>query len=259
MQLSDPIDNAARLIVQSGHLVALVGAGLSVESGIPPFRGPGGLWTRLGEPPMNGFQIFMQDPKAWWEEQLGQQQDPDRAEFRAAIERAEPNPGHYALADLERLGVLKRIITQNIDNLHQMAGSEQVAEIHGNRTKLRCLGCDLRVPRDELSIEELPPHCPECGGIIKSDTVMFGEPIPSGVLEVCFRETELCDCMLLIGTSATVYPAAGFPAVAKAHGASLIEVNPNETSLSDECDVILRGPSGEALPQLVERVKELKG
>ena len=155
--------------------------------------------------------------------------------------------------------MLKRIITQNIDNLHQMAGSEGVAEIHGNRTKLRCLGCDLRVPRDELSIAELPPHCPKCGGIIKSDTVMFGEPIPSGVLEVCFRETELCDCMLLIGTSATVYPAAGFPAVAKAHGASHIEVNPNETPLTDDCDVVLRGPSGEALPQLVERVKELIG
>ena len=258
-QLLEDIDKAARLIVESTYVVTLIGAGLSVESGIPPFRGPGGLWTRVGEPDMRGFQRFLQDPKEWWEQQSRQQQDKDRSQFREAIDKAEPNPGHLALAELEGMGVLKYIITQNIDNLHQMAGSRNVAEIHGNRTKVRCLECNLRLPREEFSVEELPPHCPECGGIVKSDTVMFGEPIPSDVLEICFEQTNLCDCMLAIGTSATVYPAASFPTAAKARGAYLIEVNLYETPLSDECDVVLRGPSGEILPKVLERVRRLKG
>ncbi len=257
--LTQSIESAARLIVESDHLVALVGAGLSTESGIPTFRGPGGLWTRLGEPSMRGYQQFLDDPAAWWEHQQDDQADPARTEFREAIDRAVPNPGHHALAELERLGILKLTITQNVDNLHVRAGSERVAEIHGNRTKMRCIACESRWPRDEFPFESSPPKCPECGGLVKGDTVMFGEPIPRGVLDRCFEATEWCDGMLAAGTSATVYPAASFPQTVKGRGGYLIEANPNDTPLSAFCDVVLRGPTGETLPRVVERVKEIKG
>ena len=143
-ELTQAIESATRLIVESTYVIALVGAGLSAESGIPTFRGPGGLWTRIGEPSMNGYQEFLADPSGWWKQQREQQANPDRAHFRGAIEKAEPNAGHYALAELEKLGILKRMITQNVDNLHYVAGSMQVTEIHGNRTKLRCIGCEAR-------------------------------------------------------------------------------------------------------------------
>ena len=252
------VDNAARLIVESTYVVALVGAGLSVESGIPTFRGPGGLWTRVGEPSMNGFIEFKRDPAAWWKQQEELQADPARAEFRDAIETAKPNPGHYALAELEKLGILKMIITQNVDDLHAQAGSTLITEIHGNRTKMRCIGCEGRWHREEFHIENYPLNCPDCGDLVKSDTVMFGEPIPPSVLNTCFEETKRCDCMLSIGTSATVYPAAGFPVEVKEKGGYLIEANPNDTPLSRYSDVVLRGPTGEILPRVVERVKELK-
>lgn len=130
--LQPSIDQAARLIVESTYVVALVGAGMSVESGVPTFRGPGGLWTRLGEPTMNGYKDFVNDPEAWWKNQDAELSDPIRKDFRDAIERAEPNTGHFALAELERVGVLKMTISQNVDNLHARAGTRALAEIHGN-------------------------------------------------------------------------------------------------------------------------------
>ena len=256
-QVEEAILEAARLVLGARHVVALVGAGLSVESGIPPFRGPGGLWTKYGEPDMLGYQRFLQDPRRWWEERLS-----PRAGYRElaeALAQARPNPGHYALKEMEELGFLQHIITQNIDNLHFEAGSRSVTEIHGNRSKLRCVQCNARWPSDQFAIEELPPRCPYCGGLVKSDTVMFGEPIPRDALEECLRQTALCDCMLLIGTSGVVYPAAGFPVDVKMQGGKLIEFNPDETALSELCDVVVRAPSGRALPRLVERLKELAG
>ena len=258
-ELTQAIESATRLIVESTYVVALVGAGLSAESGIPTFRGPGGLWTRIGEPSMNGYQEFLADPSGWWKQQQEQQADPDRSHFREAIEKAEPNAGHYALAELEELGILKMTITQNVDNLHYIAGSKQVMEIHGNRTKLRCIGCEARWHRHEFEIGEFPPECPECGDLVKSDTVMFGEPIPRSVLERCFDEVELCDCIIVVGTSATVYPAASFPQTVKERGGLMIEFNPNETPLSSISDAALRCPTGESLPGVVKRIKESKG
>jgi len=254
-QLQEAIEAAARLVVASNHVVALVGAGLSVESGIPPFRGPGGLWTKLGEPDMLGYQSFMRDPKKWWEERISG--TGPLQELIDALDQAQPNPAHYALAELEQLGQLQHIITQNIDNLHQEAGSTAITEIHGSRVKLRCIGCNTRWPLDGFPIEELPPKCPECGGMVKSDTVMFGEPIPRDALDECIRQTRMCTCMLLVGTSAVVYPAAGFPQDVKMSGGRLIEVNPNETPLTPLCDIILRAPAGTSLPLLVERVRQL--
>jgi NAD-dependent deacetylase len=250
-------EKAARIIHASTYTIALVGAGISVESGVPPFRGPGGLWTKHGEPPMDGYQRFLADPRAWWADILSRQGE--HSEFIKALSEAKPNAAHRAMADLEKLGFLKHIITQNIDNLHQEAGSVAITEIHGNRLKLRCIACNTRWPLGEFPTDEIPPRCRHCGGIVKTDTVMFGEPIPLDALESCQRESRLCDCMLLVGTSAVVYPAAEFPVIAFRRGAKLIEINPMETPLSDVSAAVLRAPAGEVMPKLVERLKELSG
>ncbi|HWO93754.1 MAG TPA: Sir2 family NAD-dependent protein deacetylase, partial [Dehalococcoidia bacterium] len=182
---------AAGIIRRARYSIALVGAGMSRESGIPTFRGDDGLWTRYGEPDMMGYQRFVEDPKGWWERRNAP--DPRMQELAVALESARPNPGHYAMAEMERLGYLKHIITQNVDNLHHEAGSLSVTEIHGNRHKLRCLSCGQRFWLTEFTFTELPPRCPHCGGLIKSDTVMFGEPIPSDALQTCFAESEKAD------------------------------------------------------------------
>jgi len=250
---NDDIERAARLILTSKYVVSLAGAGVSVESGIRPFRGPGGLWTEYGEPSMNGYQHFLAAPKASWERRV--KREGYTGELYKALEKAKPNPAHYALAELEELRILRYLITQNIDNLHRAAGSKKIAEIHGNFSKLRCIQCDSRYEPEEISLETLPPCCPQCGGIIKSDTVMFGEPIPPDVLEVCQEEVNGCDCMLLVGTSAFVYPAAGFPRQVKGRGGVLIEVGPYETEITPFCNISLRGKAGEVLPRLVEYIK----
>jgi len=162
-----------------------------------------------------------------------------------------------AMAELERLGYLKHIITQNIDNLHQLAGSTAITEIHGNRTKQRCIGCGRRWPRAEFLSDEVPPRCPDCGELVKSDTVMFGEPIPQDALESCYDHTQRAGAVLLVGTSAVVYPAAEFPLIAYRRGAQLIEVNPQETPLTEMADIVLRAPAGESLPRVAARVREL--
>jgi NAD-dependent deacetylase len=250
LTLTDDIQRAAEMVRQSRHVVALTGAGMSVESGIPPFRGPGGLWTKHGEPPMNGYQRFLADPAAAWRERLSPS-GPMR-ELWETLQAAKPNAGHHALAQLEALGVLRCLITQNIDNLHRAAGSTRVAEIHGNVRLVRCLECVSRFPREDISVAELPPRCPRCGGILKSDTVSFGEPIPEDVLAQCFAASEPCDCMLVAGTSATVYPAAQFPLDVRQRGGTLIEVNPYASELTPYCTLSLRGTSATVLPQLVE-------
>ncbi|MCI0867209.1 MAG: Sir2 family NAD-dependent protein deacetylase [Chloroflexi bacterium] len=257
-ELAAKLVQASNIVLGCHYVVAIVGAGLSVESGIPPYRGPGGLWTKYGEPPMLSYREFVGDPKLWWEERLQGEVEPGNPiyEMKLAVDQAEPNPGHYALVELERLGVLQQTITQNVDNLHRRAGSQHLIEIHGNRTWLRCMDCGARRPRDGFSLVDLPPRCPQCEGIIKSDTVMFGEPIPTGVLQECWRQVELCDCVLLVGTSGTVNPAAQLPLLAKKRGATLIEVNPHETSLSSQCDLTLEGPSGEIMPALVNLVRQ---
>ncbi|HLZ69077.1 MAG TPA: Sir2 family NAD-dependent protein deacetylase [Dehalococcoidia bacterium] len=252
----EQILRAARLLHRARYAIALTGAGLSKESGIPTFRGEGGLWTRDGEPPMNGYQIFLRDPADHWRRRI----DPGASsnELGEAIERAQPNPGHVAFAELERLGYLRAVVTQNIDNLHRLAGSERLLEIHGNRTLLRCIGCEARYRPDQVPTDELPPRCDRCGGIIKSDTVMFGEPIPRSVLERCFDAAERADLCLVAGTSALVTPAADLPVTVWRSGGALIEVNTDETALTPYCAAVLSGPSGELLPRLVEAVNELE-
>jgi NAD-dependent deacetylase len=246
------IREAADLILRADYAIALTGAGMSVESGIPPFRGPGGLWTKYGEPPMNGFQIFMADPRRAWEERLAKQND----ELYRPLQVAEPNPGHLAMAELEALGVLRFVITQNIDGLHRRAGQSQLAEIHGNWTLIRCLVCVARVPWGEVNLERLPPRCNHCGGLMKSDTVAFGEPIPADVLRQCADQAALADLVIVAGTSATVYPAAGFALQVKERGGRLIEVNLYASEITPLCDLSLRGGAASLMPRLVRAIAE---
>jgi NAD-dependent deacetylase len=247
------IAHATDALMRARYVIALTGAGLSVESGIPPFRGPGGLWTKHGEPPMNGYERFLADPKKAWEDRIAPR-GPMR-ELWDALAAARPNPGHVALADLEGLGIVKALVTQNVDDLHRQAGSKRLLEIHGNATIIRCLQCVARFPQAEIPLETLPPRCPKCAGLLKSDTVSFGEPIPPDVLMRCQHEAERADCVVVAGTSASVYPAAQFPVDVHARGGTLIEVNPHPSDITGLCAISLRAESGVVLPQLVERVR----
>jgi NAD-dependent deacetylase len=258
-------ERAAEAIVASRYVIALVGAGISVESGIRPFRGKGGLWTERGEPPMDGYQRFLADPGSHWQQMLARGDTDD--EFSHALREARPNAAHVALARMESIGVLRHTISQNIDNLHFEAGSVAVTEIHGNRTKVRCIDCGARWAWAEFHAENLEPGtknltgapaCPQCGGVVKSDTVMFGEPIPRAFLDECQEQAERADCVLIAGTSATVYPAAAFPETVLNAGGTLVEVNIEETPFSRCAAAVLRGPAGEMLPLLVERVAALR-
>ena len=282
-QPPNDIQQAASLISRARYVVALAGAGLSAGSGIPTYRGAGGLWTQHGTPPLLSYQEFASDPAAWWRKRLAAEVDPSHPvyQMKQAVDRAAPNAGHLALAEMERQGILRCVITQNVDNLQTVAGSSVVLEIHGNRNRLRCVQCGLRFHRDSVpslrpstgsgptdtsaaypdlspsarpELVEGPPLCGECGGVMKLDTVMFGEPIPPDTLQACREAAERCDCMLLVGTSGTVNPAARLPLVAKERGAALIEVNPEPTSLTPWCDVVLTGPADDILPLLLNRL-----
>ena len=254
----DTLARCADLLAQATYAVALAGAGMSKESGIRTFRGEGGLWTEHGEPPLNQYDGFREDPKRWWERRLEQAQSGD--DFGSSLDAAQPNAGHLALAELEQIGVLGHLISQNIDDLHRQAGQTSLTEIHGNRHWMRCVGCETRWPRVEFPIdpENLPPRCsqPGCDGIVKGDTVMFGEPIPPSALKRSEEETMRADLFLSIGTSALVYPAAQYPMLAVQRGVPLIEINPEPTPLTEVASEVLRGPSGEVLPALVDAVRE---
>ncbi len=255
-ELDADIALAAGWLREARSVVALTGAGLSVESGIPPFRGPGGLWTKYGEPPLDGFQRFLRDPAKAWRERLHPTQ-PWALGLAETLAAAKPNAGHRALAALEELDLLDALITQNVDDLHHQAGQRNLLEIHGNHFWLRCLECHQRFHPRAIAIdpEKLPPLCPECGGVVKGDTVHFGEPIPPAVLRGCYAAVERCDCMLVVGTSATVFPAAEFPLDVLRRRGRVIEVNPYETELTSLATLSLQGPGGAVLSRLVQHAK----
>ncbi len=258
----DYIRQAADLVRGARCVTALVGAGLSAGSGVPTYRGSGGLWMVEGIPPLLSYREFARDPAGWWRARLAAEVDPAHPVYRMkrAVDRAVPNAGHLALAELERRGILRCVITQNVDGLHAAAGSCAVLEIHGNRNRLRCIACGRRFPRyDDSGIDCVglqsagggPPLCGRCEGILKLDTVMFGEPIPPDTLRACREAAERCDCMLLVGTSGTVSPAARLPLLAQEQGADLIEINPETTSLTPHCSLALAGTADVVLPRLL--------
>jgi len=256
------IKRAAKDLVESKYAIALTGAGISTESGIPDFRGPKGIWTTNKEAEARAYQryeLFLNNPKAYWQEMLGI--DGTYGTFYEQIRQAKPNSGHYALAELEALGIVKCVITQNIDGLHKKAGSKRVLEYHGTVHAVRCISCGSRFAREEVSLEELPPRC-RCGAALKYDVVHFKEPIPLDVMEESEREALRCDLMLICGTSAVVYPFASLPRMARFRSANvkIIEVNADPTPLTEEgiSDYLIQGKTGEVLPSIVEEVKRIR-
>ncbi len=229
---------AARLIRSARNLTAFTGAGVSVESGIPPFRGEGGLWGRY-DPRMLELDYFLAHPEKSW---------PILREiFYDHFGKARPNRAHEVLAAWEARGLLKCLITQNIDNLHHLAGNRNVVEFHGNSRQLLCLSCGTRVAADSRLLERLPPRC-SCGGLYKPDFIFFGEGIPPQANEKAKAAAARTDLMVVIGSTGEVYPAALIPRQAAEHGAKIIEVNPEPSSFTDTIsDIHIPLRAGEAL------------
>lgn len=225
---------AARLIRQARHLTAFTGAGISVESGIPPFRGEGGLWTKY-DPRLLEIRYFLKHPEISWPVL--------REIFYDHFGAARPNRAHEVLAAWEARGLLKTVITQNIDNLHFEAGSRNVVEYHGNSRTLVCLSCGARKPADSELLATLPPLC-ACGGLLKPDFVFFGEGIPARASTAADAAADCTDCMLVVGSTGEVYPAALVPRRARENGAVLIEINPSPSEFS--ADASVRVPFGAA-------------
>lgn len=238
---------AAAVLRAAGKVVALTGAGISVGSGIPDFRSPGGLWTVFFPEQYATIEVFRDNPAKAWEL------------FRAlgkVLVGKEPNPAHRALAELEALGLLAGIITQNIDNLHQQAGSSRVFEIHGDHQHLQCLHCHSLVPVDpHLYQSTTIPHCAHCATPLKPNVVLFGEAVRD--LEAIHAFVADCDLLLVIGTSAQVYPAAGLPSLVRQNGGRLFECNRESVlALSTRVDYFLSGAVEQTLPALVEACRK---
>ncbi len=240
------INKAVEIIKNASHLIAFCGAGISVESGIPPFRGDGGLWNKY-DPNCLDLELYLNHPAHIW---------PLIKEiFYDFMGQAKPNPAHYALAELEKTGYLKTVITQNIDNLHQEAGSHNIIEFHGNSHTFICTVCSTRYYLSELKLTSKPPLCPACGELLKPDFIFFGEMIPNKVREKAFLESELADAVLVIGTTGEVMPASLIPHIARQRGARIIEINPGYSAYQNYITHIhLAGAAGEILPLLAQGV-----
>jgi NAD-dependent deacetylase len=234
------------------RITVLTGAGVSTDSGIPDFRGPQGVWTRDPDAEkLATLQYYVADPdirrRAWQERR------------NHAAWTAQPNAAHAALVDLERQGRLRALLTQNIDGLHQKAGSsaQQVLELHGTVHDVVCLSCGERMPMraalDRVEAGEDDPHCRSCGGILKSATISFGQALDADVIEAAAEAAGDCDVFLAVGTSLTVHPAAGLTDLAAAHGARVVVVNAEPTPYDDLADLVVREPIGTALPALLRR------
>jgi NAD-dependent deacetylase len=239
-----PIALAARLLLEARHATAFTGAGISVESGIPPFRGPGGLWSRV-DPGFIEIDHFLAQPLASWRK--------IREIFYDFLGDAQPNAAHLGVAALEEAGRLKAVITQNIDNLHQEAGSREVIEFHGNSRWLVCLECRKREAVTAERLRLLPPRC-SCGGLLKPDFIFFGEGIPEKALQRSYQEASQADLFLLIGSSGEVQPACQIPVLAKNRGAKIIEINLHPSNFTLIADVFLQGPATEVVSLLVKEL-----
>lgn len=241
MQTITPNDLAA-LIKKSKKAMAITGAGISVESGIPDFRSPGGLWERFDPLEYATIRAFEKDPAKVWVM---------LKEMDRILVQARPNPAHYALAELEKRGRLLGIVTQNVDNLHQEAGSRNVIEYHGNAHRFVCLNCKGVWPREALDFDHTPLYC-YCGGLIKPDVIFFGEAIPDEAMFKANAWAVACDLLLLIGTSMEVAPANALPQTAKNTGALIVESNLEHTRLTQYLtDYFLPGPAGKVWPEVM--------
>jgi len=266
----DVYEQAAGILAATKRAVCFSGSGISQESGIPTFRDPGGLWDQFDPEEFGTAQgimgVFQRQPDVIRNFLLNTVE---------IFEKAKPNPTHFAVAELERLGIVTTVITQNVDNLHTDAGSVNVLEVHGNLFRARCLRCGRRYPLAKgpwlvktweiledkehfgiPSVLKIMPGC-ECGGMTRPDVVMFGESVQQ--LNPSFRAAMGCEAMLVLGTSGVVYPAGEVPHRAKQAGAKVIEVNATENCYSIITDVFIKEPSGQAMPKVMEHVKKLLG
>ncbi len=225
------------------HITVFTGAGISAESGVPTFRGDDGLWKKFKPEELANFDAFIRNPKLVWEWYRYRKQ---------VLANVKPNAGHYALADMEQLHKNVVVITQNIDNLHQRAGSTKVYELHGNINRNYCIDCGLSITDEVMSWLGRAPLCPSCHGLIRPDVVWFGELLPVDQWNKSIAVAEAADVFFSVGTSAVVYPAASLPTIAKNAGAYLLEINTERTDLSWHADEILLGKSGDILPRLLQ-------
>lgn len=248
--MDDDLRTASSLIAGARRLAVFTGAGVSKESGIPTFREPEtGLWAQYDPMELATEAAYLRRPAfvwGWYEHRFG------------IVEAAAPNPGHLAIAELEQLVPKVVVITQNVDGLHQRAGSTHVIELHGSMNSFRCMsGRHRGYRREDLSGQtERPPRCPACGGLLRPEVVWFGEGLPPDAINAAEQLSAACDVMLVVGTSGVVYPAAAVPLIAARAGAPVIDVNPERDALARHSDVFLRGPGGEVLPALVAAVRE---
>lgn len=244
-------DTLAERLAGAEAVAVLTGAGISAESGVPTFRDPGGLWQRFRPEELANVEAFLRNPvlvQGWY------------AHRRHLIEEVEPNAGHHALAELERMVPAFLLATQNVDGLHRRAGSREVLELHGSLTRNYCIECRREASAEELDAlaEDEEARCAFCGGLIRPDVVWFGEMLPPGAMERATEAAAGADVFLSVGTSAVVYPAAGLPLVAREAGAYVAEVNVEPSALAHEMDEVVVGAAGEVLPALLEAVRALR-
>ena len=251
--MNDAIEKVARLIIEAGKVVVFTGAGVSTESGIPDFRSPGGIWSRY-DPEDFTIQRFVSDKDARkrnWQV---------RKELVSA--NYQPNPAHYAIVELEKLGKLTCVITQNIDGLHHTAGNsdEKIIELHGTMKYAKCLDCNDQLPLIDvlkrIDEGEEDPHCKKCGGLLKAATVSFGEAMPQDKMYLAERSSKECDLFIVVGSSLVVFPAAGMPLIAKQAGAKLVIINYTPTDMDFQADVVVHAKAGNVMKTILEKVKQ---
>lgn len=244
--ISDKIQTAKQIIQNSKNIVAFTGAGISTESGIPDFRSPGGLWERFDPMKYANYKVFLKQPQYYWELER---------EITKLVEKSEPNPAHFALVKLEKIGKLKAIITQNIDMLHQKAGNKiPIYELHGSAYSGKCLKCGEKLTRTQLLHKmntETIPRCEKCKGLVKPNVVLFEEKLPPEAYDGAMNALNDADCFIVIGSSLLVSPANYFPYVASESGIKMIFINRDPTFLDEFAEVVLQGNAGEILPELV--------
>ncbi|MFP4370268.1 MAG: SIR2 family NAD-dependent protein deacylase [Candidatus Kapaibacterium sp.] len=240
-------EEVLRVLAGASHVAVLTGAGVSAESGIKTFRDPDGLWAKFNPAELASVDGFMANPELVWSWYKHR---------KDIVFSSAPNPGHYAIAEMETIFPNFSLITQNVDRLHQRAGSGKVYELHGNIIDNHCLDCHKPFEGETTLPDKQLPRCPECGGYIRPSVVWFGEMLPAEAISGAELAARNCDAFLTVGTSAEVFPAASLPYTAKQSGAFVIEVNPTRTSFSDYADYRMAAPSGEALPKLLNEFKK---
>jgi len=246
------LSKAAEIINNSNHIVFFTGAGISTESGIDDFRSEGGLWSRYDPAIYASYFYFLQDPSKFWEM---------HNEIEDIVANAEPNPAHYAIAELERIGKVKAIITQNIDMLHQRAGSGAyndipIYELHGAYGRLECVKCRKEFEYNEIDTKSVKYPVCECSGFIKPKVVLFGESLPTNILDMAMKSCRDCDCFIMVGSSLLISPANYMPNFAKQNSAKIIFINKERTIMDNLADVFLQGSAGEIFIKLMKIIKK---